>query len=100
MSTLYREPIRNTCPKIDRVILQINGAIGIIDNKEDSYLPEERLTDIRYQLDDMEELREENHILRSWGNDLVSHAEQLDSEIEYKDQKIYELVDEIESLRT
>lgn len=96
---LYKEPNRHTCPDIDYVISAIRLAINITESKSsiEGYTYEERMGDIYHALVDlekmMEHLREENSILRNWGNELVSHAENLDSVIDKQQEEINYLID-------
>lgn len=93
MSVDRREPCSNTCPIIDNVIEDIKDyQKDIISEVQQSVGNLENIFSY------MEDIREANSALRSWGNNLVSELEDKDKEIEELQQKIYQLEDRISEL--
>jgi len=92
---LPNEPVRNTCPDINRLQKAIKE---IKDNfasfKEDDNVEDflDSMNTASWELQDiydtLEELRNANSALRDWGHELTSLAESLESE---KDSEIEEL---------
>src|SRR3990167_1057893 len=76
-----REPVPHTCPEIDKIILAIDKAQKLCENLkgEDEEGLLSRLCDIEWELgglDDMlEDLREANDALRTWG---ITEAKEVD----------------------
>jgi predicted nuclease with TOPRIM domain len=77
-------PVKNTCPDIDKIILDIRRAIKIAEEGEKEHDRESadwhRYSDIQYHLSDiegrLEDLRNANASLREWGESLTSELEE------------------------
>lgn len=77
-----REPIKHTCPDIDKYIKWIR--MKIVKDRDLKNMDEKELVDVASemssQLDEcigyLEELRDSNHTLRMWG---IEEAEEVDS---------------------
>lgn len=80
---LYREPIKNTCPDIDKSQDLVRDAI----------------VDLRYLIDSLEELRRSNGDLRDWGNKLVDRCKELEKEVAELESKNDELEYEMYELK-
>lgn len=86
MNQHQREPVKHTCPDIDRYIKYIKAAI--VEDRDLKYLKEDDLrnaaSSMASELYDcigyLEELRKSNNELRGWG---IEEAERVD-ELEYK----------------
>jgi chromosome segregation ATPase len=96
-------PVGHTCPDINKVIAAIKQAMKTaesarknlnVDNEAHDYFH-----DIIYELDGlenvMEELRESNSQLRSWGEEMESSVDDLDRDLELKHAEILELQSEL-----
>lgn len=85
--SIYKEPVKHTCPDIDYVIDSVKAAISYIDSKSstETYTYEERCEDAKnaliYLEDYMEEIRSANSALRDWGNNLTTLAEDLEDQV-------------------
>ena len=84
---LYREPVRHTCPDIDRLKCDIEDAIKECKKEYDSFdTARDGFSDILYFIDDipneLERLRDANSSLRDWGNALLDKVKELESENE------------------
>ena len=101
---LPNEPVRNTCPDINR----LQKTIKEIRDNFASFKEEDNIEDFldarntaSWELRDiyntLEELRNANSALRDWGNELTSLAENLESE---KDAEIGELENTISAKET
>lgn len=83
-----REPIKHTCPDIDKYIKDIKWAI--VKDRELKYMNEKELFDAASSMSDelkncinyLDELRESNHILRSWGIEEAERVDELESQLE------------------
>jgi len=94
-----REPVKFTCPLIDKCIEQIKA---IIDKSVDVLYSrdvdtmEEWIEDTVWLLseiiDTLEELRDSNSKLRDWGSNEASRVDELELKIEELENKIYELM--------
>lgn len=94
------EPVRNTCPIIDKLIKQINSIERELKYLKSFELEENisssideiegNIYDFEY---DLEQLRSANSSLRDWGNDCVLEFDKMVSE---KDYEIEELLSKIE----
>ena len=96
---LPSEPVRNTCPDINRLqktIKDIQSDFASFKDTDDvnDFLDSinNASLELRNIYDTLEELRSANSALRDWGHELTSLAEQMESE---KDTEIKELEDEI-----
>lgn len=82
-----REPIKNTCPDINRYIRSIKGTIiPIRDLRNYEYddllkASEQMLYELENCIDYLEELREANHKLRIWGNEEAERVDDLEKEL-------------------
>lgn len=87
----HREPIKNTCPDIDKVIEAIRSA-----QKETAYKSHEEADELRSRLEEierllwdaesqMEGLRRSNSALREWATDEAEEVDKLQELID-KDQ--------------
>lgn len=97
------EPVKNTCPDIDRIILTITNICKQMDNcsEEDTVIGllenikywESDLSSIGFgKWNELEDLRNANAALREWGNDMYNEAEGLEKEKDeylnqYEEQK-------------
>lgn len=103
----YREPVKNTCPTIDKVIDAIDSAkrdlkraISVSElerarsEAEDSYGHLDKLDQL------MEKLRSDNELPREWGNDEANRVDELESEQEELRNENDELKREIERLNS
>ena len=93
---LYKEPVRHTCPDIDRIKRNVEDAISIcekeyytIDTAKDGF------DDVAYNIssipEELEDLRSANSSLRYWGNALLDKVNELESTISKLEDNIYEL---------
>jgi hypothetical protein len=81
-----REPIKHTCPDIDKVIDVLNGVMKMCEPKngesEDDLI--DRLQTVRHDLwgidDILEKLRKANDELRQWG---IEEADEVDRLTDY-----------------
>lgn len=88
---LRSEPVRNTCPLIDRVIEDIERVRNEMQNMADSIYEHSNMQVVeslinwqsRLNVDSkLEELRSANSALRDWGNDLLNEYDELEEEVE------------------
>ena len=101
---LPNEPVKQTCPDINRlqkIIIEIKDNFASFkeeDNVED-FLDSMNTAswELRDIYDTLEELRSANSALRDWGHELTSLAESLESE---KDAEIGELENIISAKET
>ena len=101
---LPNEPVKQTCPDINRIQKTINEIINNFENFKQEDVSEDFLSsmqDASWELKDiystLEELRNANSALRDWGFELTSLAENLESE---KDAEIGELENTISAKET
>ena len=99
---LPSEPVRNTCPDIDRLQKIINGLKDDFGSFKEHDSTDDFLTsmnnacwELRDIYDTLEDLRNSNSALRDWGHELTSLAEEMENE---KDAEISEKEVEIENL--
>lgn len=114
-----QEPVRHTCPDIDRMIQIITS---MVDQMDSSYSDELTIDELKENIGDwshalkeigygsrneLEDLRSANGALRDWGNELYSEVEELESEIDSEtrktselEEKVSELENEIEELKS
>ncbi len=84
---LYREPVRHTCPDIDKLKSYIEQAVKECKKDYDSLdQAKDGFDIINYWIDDipneLERLRDANSSLRDWGNALLDKVKELESENE------------------
>lgn len=101
---LPNEPVKQTCPDINRIQKTINEIINNFESFKQEDVSEDFLSsmqDASWELKDiystLEELRNANSALRDWGYELTSLAENLESE---KDAEIGELENTISAKET
>lgn len=87
-------PVKHTCPDIDALISSLKDACTNCENAI-NYIDNEKLEDAKAELKDaiwfledfrgkrntLEELRDANDALRSWGYDLEKQVEALEMEV-------------------
>ena len=95
----YREPVKFTCPLIDKCIEQIKAVINNsvdVSYSRDVDTMEEWISDTVWLMDKiietLEELRDSNSKLRDWGSNEASRVDELELKIEELENKIYELM--------
>ena len=89
-----REPIKHTCPDIDKYIRWIK--MEIMDDRDLQRLDEKDLFDtassMRNQLEEcinyLEELRSSNHELRMWGIEEADEVDSLNNYVEELEGKL------------
>jgi len=99
MSEHTREPIKHTCPKIDRQIADNNVSIrnakrilkGYEDNKDLIDVIEDLINEIEHCNECFEDLRKSNKTLREWGIDEAEHVDFLLKQNEELLEQIKEL---------
>lgn len=101
---LPNEPVKQTCPDINRLQKTIKEIINNFESFKQEDVSEDFLSsmqDASWELKDiystLEELRNANSALRDWGFELTSLAENLESE---KDAEIGELENTISAKET
>ncbi len=101
---LPNEPVKQTCPDINRLQKTIKEIINNFESFKQEDVSEDFLSsmqDASWELQDiydtLEELRNANSALRDWGFELTSLAENLESE---KDAEIGELENTISAKET
>lgn len=82
---LYREPVRHTCPDIDRLKSDIEEAVKECKKDYDSLDSAiDGFADVIYYIEDipneLERLRDANSSLRDWGNALLDKVKELESD--------------------
>lgn len=94
-----REPVKNTCPKIDSILSRITVAQSecyyIKDNTKNSpdfsdYVDEFVTihSELEYAKSDIEDVREANYKLRNWGKEQAEEVDNLEDSIdELKSEK-------------
>lgn len=100
-----REPIKNTCPTIDKCIEDIKRAIEkSVDASysRDTDTMESWIEDTVWLLgeimDVLEELRNNNATLREWGCSEAHYVDELEEKIEKLENEIEKLENELEYL--
>lgn len=109
MARRATEPVRHTCPDIDRVIRKITEIVlqmescGDGDDKEDildsisSWSSD--LKEIGFgKWNELETLRSSNASLREWGNDMYNEAENLERSLDEAETRCSDLEDRIREL--
>lgn len=101
---LPNEPVRNTCPDINRLqktIKEIKDDFASFKEEDNVQYFLDSMNTASWELQDiydtLEELRNANSALRDWGHELTSLAESLESE---KDTEIEELENIISAKET
>lgn len=105
MATSRSEPVRHTCPDIDRAIDDLL-AIGNEMDKADTF----ENCNLQYWsgvIDDiargsrctLERLRDANSSLREWGNELASELDDKDDQIKTLERENEELKEQMTSLQ-
>lgn len=106
---LPSEPVRNTCPDIDKLqktIKEIRNNFLSFKDTDDivDFLScmEDSSWELKYISDTLEDLRNSNSSLRDWGYELTSLAEQMESEHQTEMGELSDIISakesEIESL--
>jgi uncharacterized coiled-coil DUF342 family protein len=101
---MAREPIKNTCPIIDKYIQTIKGEIvdtRYLDGMDVDELREiisSMSSQLNECIDYLEEMRTANSVLRGWGNDEASRADEAENKVYELEDKISELEVKIEDL--
>ena len=100
-----REPVKNTCPLIDKCIQQIKSVIDKsvdVSYSRDVDTMEEWIEDTVWLMDKiietLEELRDSNSKLRDWGSNEASRVDELELKIVKLEEKIEELENQIYEL--
>ena len=93
---LYKEPVKHTCPDIDRLKKNIEEAVSICE--QEYYTLDTAIDgfdDVVYNIssipDELEDLRSANSSLRDWGNALLDKVNELESTVSKMEDDIYEL---------
>ena len=105
------EPVKHTCPDIDRIISTITSIVKAMDNCDDRDEKEDLLSQIKDWSGDltgigfgkwceMETLRSSNSALRDWGSEMYSEAESLETERDELEIKCDELKDKVSDLES
>lgn len=103
MSNNRSEPVRHTCPDIDRIISTIKAIVKQMDSCDSNDKKADIIDLIRDWSSDLadigigyrcslEELRESNNSLRNWGNELVSEIEEFENKYYALDKENNELL--------
>ena len=94
MSRAKPEPVKPTCPKIDKatsqikdVVTSLNDFVGILENIGVGYNCE------------FEDLRDDNSSLRDWGNEMREALEDEEFKNGQLEETISELTKELEDLK-
>lgn len=118
MSRRKGEPVKHTCPDIDRIIGTITAIVKQMKNCDEKDSADDLLENIKDWTGDLESigvgkwcelesLRSSNGALRDWGNEMYNDAENLEAERDefegkYEDAKdrISELENEVAELES
>jgi len=89
MDKHFREPIKHTCPDIDKLIKEQHEIFKIMDgysNVEDVDVLKDIISDIENILwnyeSELEKLRRSNDELRTWGISEAKRVDELENELE------------------
>lgn len=104
-----REPVKNTCPDVDRLKEIITSIVKQMDRCDNNDSVEDLLENIQdWSTDltrigvgrscDLEDLRDSNSALRDWGNEMYEEANDLKNEISKLTDQIVELEDRVSEL--
>ena len=82
---IYKEPVGNTCPKINYIQSCIKDAVKECKKEYDSFdLARDGFSDVLYYIEDipseLEEIRTANDKLREWGYALLDRVKELENE--------------------
>lgn len=83
-------PVKHTCPDIDDCIKRLKSIIAESKRIEDEGLERDIIWEADYVIDELEKLRKANGALRDWG-------EELEKEIQDKEDQIFYLEEELKS---
>jgi len=93
-----REPVKDTCPLIDKCIKQIKSAVDKsidVSYSRDVDTMEAWIEDTVWLLDKIieafEELRDSNAKLRDWGCNEASRVDELEEKVDELEEKVDEL---------
>lgn len=103
------EPVRHTCPDIDRIISTITSIVKEMDgcdNEDEKETLIEQIGNWKSELAsigvgkwcEMETLRSSNSALRDWGSEMYNEAESLETDRDNFESKFDELKDKISEL--
>lgn len=109
MSRRREEPVRHTCPDIDRIKDTIKRIVIRLDNFDEDTDKEVLLSYISdvssdlYEIggsnsSELEELRASNHSLREWGREMYEDAEQMEKERDEFECKVSDLERQISQM--
>lgn len=106
MSRRKGEPVKHTCPDIDRIIGTITNIVNQMKNCDDKDSNDDLLENIKDWAGDLESigvgkwcelesLRSSNGALRDWGNEMYNDAETLEAERDDFESKYEDAKDKI-----
>jgi len=102
----YREPVKFTCPLIDKCIEQIKAAVDKsidVSYSRDADTMEAWIEDTVWLMDKiietLEELRDSNSKLRDWGSNEASRVDELELKIVKLEEKVDELEEKVDELK-
>ena len=109
MSRRKVEPVKHTCPDIDRIIASITNIVNQMKNCDDKDSADDLLENISSWAGDLESigvgkwcelesLRNSNAALRDWGNEMYNDAETLETERDDFESKYEDAKDKISEL--
>jgi predicted nucleic acid-binding Zn-ribbon protein len=84
-------PVKHTCPDIDAALKRLKDAMRSCKDIDDKTLARDIEWEIDYVMSDLENLRKANAALRDWGDDLEKQLEEKDNEIYELEQKLEEI---------
>lgn len=110
MARRKTEPVKHTCPDIDRLIGTITRIVKEMDscdNEDEKGLLLDQISDWKSDLGnigvgnrcELEDLRSSNSALRDWGQEMYNDAESLEAErdeIQSKYDKVLDRISELE----
>ena len=106
MANIKTEPVRHTCPDIDRIMNTIKSIVNDMDSMCDS----ENIEDIKNSISDwsgeigsigighnceLENLRSANSSLREWGQELYDQCNSIESEMQKEIDELNEKIDNL-----
>ena len=111
MSRRKGEPVRHTCPDIDRIKSTIISIVNDMKGVEEDDLKESLLETINgwvFELEsigvgkwcELESLRDSNSALREWGNDMYSESENLEEERDEFESEVIKLKSQVSELES
>jgi chromosome segregation ATPase len=108
---VYRktEPVKHTCPDINRMIITITDIVkqmNSCNSEDEKETLLEQITDWKHDLEcigvgnrcDLEDLRSSNSALRDWGQEMYNDAEERENERDKYEEECESLKDEISDL--